>query len=110
VIAFTIALRERQKSRHRALERSSCHLAKIDIALYFMRQANRGNRQRERCGQSLARLQPMFDDGLTHCILNLALSGDAELFEQLRAEPQLADTRLGRLAGPTLTTGSNEFE
>jgi hypothetical protein len=59
------------------------HSTKIDVALYGMCQTNRRNRQCQRCGQPLASVQPMFSRGLTHRPLNLALSGDAELFEQL---------------------------
>ena len=57
--------------------------AKIDVALYVERQTNRRNRQCQLCGQPLAPIQPMFSHGLTHRLLYLALSGDAELFEQL---------------------------
>src|SRR6516164_9326413 len=57
--------------------------AKIDVALYVERQTNRRNRQCQLCGQPLAPLQLMFSHCLAHCLLNLALSGDAKLFEQL---------------------------
>jgi hypothetical protein len=68
---------------------------KIDVALYGMCQTNRRNRQRQRCGQPLASLQPMFSHGLTHRPLNLALSGDAELFEQL-SDARVEDVFLHR--------------
>src|SRR6516165_9067660 len=48
-----------------------------------MCQPNRRNRQRQFGRQPLAPFEPTFSHGLTHGLLNLALSGDAELFEQL---------------------------
>ena len=40
-------------------------------------------------------VQPMFSHGLTHRLLNLALSGDAELFEQL-SDARVEDVFLHR--------------
>ena len=59
------------------------HSTKIDVALYGMCQTNRQKSTTSALSATLAFLQPMFSHGLTHRPLNLALSGDAELFEQL---------------------------
>ena len=73
------------------------HSAKIDVAIYLVCQTNRRNRQCQLCGQPPAPLQPMFSHGLTHRRLNLALSGDAELFEQL-SDARVEDVLFHRAA------------
>jgi hypothetical protein len=51
--------------------------------LLWLCQTNHRNRPRQLCGQPLGSLQPMFRHCLTRRPLSLALSGDAEFFEQL---------------------------